>query len=390
MGVGAWSGYVSLPKEFLNNMENMSVDYDINLFFWYFEARHNPSSAPTSIYLGGGPGRTSLDSMSGFPCNINPDSNSMKLNPLSWNKHVYGNDTEHDRTGLADPVKFAQVWFQEFPDYRTTNKKVSLWGTSPPTWLTWHRQWLHRYKAQAASFPHIEYNNTYGIQLYNHTMYSVLMQNVTAPKTGCYDLVDQYRVAAAEGDSTGQGTNETVNAACQTASAVYFVQVLEAYMVCSQFDLARLRIDSDEPNYFNGFFNQRWPHISHDTKTNECKFTGMGVENISLAAGFHSAPSLRAAGYEDVRTNKTYKGGVVRQHGISRFRVFQGGHAVAAYEPETIYRIFQRSMFGLDVATGHIKTDSHYSSKGPRSNWHIKNQIPVENRETVSYTNQLA
>jgi carboxypeptidase D len=101
----------------------------------------------------------------------------------------------------------------------------------------------------------------------------------------------------------------------------------------------------------------------------------------------HSAPSFRAAGYEDVRTNKAYKGGVVRQHGNFSFScVFQGGHAIAAYEPETVYRIFQRSMFGLDIATGHIKTDSHYSLNGPRSSWHIKNQVLVENRETVCYT----
>ena len=45
-------------------------------------------NAPTSIYLGGGPGYTSLDSMSGFPCNINSDSNSTILNPYSWNNNV--------------------------------------------------------------------------------------------------------------------------------------------------------------------------------------------------------------------------------------------------------------------------------------------------------------
>lgn len=40
------------------------------------------------MYFGGGPGYTSLDSMSGFPCNINSDSNSTTLNEYSWNNHV--------------------------------------------------------------------------------------------------------------------------------------------------------------------------------------------------------------------------------------------------------------------------------------------------------------
>lgn len=52
------------------------------------ESRNDPSTSPTSIYLGGGPGITSLDGMSGFPCFINPDSNSTTLNEYSWSKNV--------------------------------------------------------------------------------------------------------------------------------------------------------------------------------------------------------------------------------------------------------------------------------------------------------------
>ncbi len=40
------------------------------------------------MYFGGGPGYTSLDSMSVFPCTINPDSNSTTVNQLSWNNKV--------------------------------------------------------------------------------------------------------------------------------------------------------------------------------------------------------------------------------------------------------------------------------------------------------------
>lgn len=52
------------------------------------ESRNDPSTSPTSIYLGGGPGSTSLDGLSGFPCLINPDSNSTTLNKFSWNNNV--------------------------------------------------------------------------------------------------------------------------------------------------------------------------------------------------------------------------------------------------------------------------------------------------------------
>jgi hypothetical protein len=54
------------------------------------EARHNAKDAPISIYLGGGPGETSLYGavVENGPCVVNSDSNSTKLNPWSWNNHV--------------------------------------------------------------------------------------------------------------------------------------------------------------------------------------------------------------------------------------------------------------------------------------------------------------
>lgn len=60
-------------------------------------------------------------------------------------------------------------------------------------------------------------------------------------------------------------------------------------------------------------------------------------------------------------------GGQVRQHGNYSFsRVFQAGHEVPAYQPEAAYQIFNRAIFGLDIATGTINTekDFEYSSKG--------------------------
>jgi carboxypeptidase C (cathepsin A) len=46
-GVRSYSGYVDL-------------DADTHIFFWFFEARNNPSTAPTTLWLTGGPGDDSL------------------------------------------------------------------------------------------------------------------------------------------------------------------------------------------------------------------------------------------------------------------------------------------------------------------------------------------
>ena len=52
------------------------------------EARNDPENAPTSIYLAGGPGSASIDDANGFPCTVNPDSNSTTVNEFSWNNNV--------------------------------------------------------------------------------------------------------------------------------------------------------------------------------------------------------------------------------------------------------------------------------------------------------------
>jgi carboxypeptidase C (cathepsin A) len=53
----------------------------------------------------------------------------------------------------------------------------------------------------------------------------------------------------------------------------------------------------------------------------------LGGEKLSLAAQWSGAESFNAAGYEYVRTNDSYNGGVVRQHGnLSFVRVFEAGH----------------------------------------------------------------
>ena len=52
-----YSGYVNLPPF---TLEPFQQDYSINTFFWFFEARDNPETAPLTIWLNGGPGQSSM------------------------------------------------------------------------------------------------------------------------------------------------------------------------------------------------------------------------------------------------------------------------------------------------------------------------------------------
>jgi hypothetical protein len=58
----------------------------------------------------------------------------------------------------------------------------------------------------------------------------------------------------------------------------------------------------------------------------------------------------------------------VRQHGnLSFSRVYQAGHEIPAYQPETAYEIFMRVLFNKDISTGLEGTGegTNYSSEGP-------------------------
>ncbi|RYO89297.1 hypothetical protein DL762_003320 [Monosporascus cannonballus] len=71
-GVNSYSGYVDL-------------DEDTHMFFWFFEARHNPDEAPLTLWLNGGPGSDSLIGLFEElgPCNVTRNLTS-HVNPYSW------------------------------------------------------------------------------------------------------------------------------------------------------------------------------------------------------------------------------------------------------------------------------------------------------------------
>lgn len=104
----------------------------------------------------------------------------------------------------------------------------------------------------------------------------------------------------------------------------------------------------------------------------------MGAENVSLSAVYPEATSFRNSGYAPITTNSSYEGGFVRQYGNFSFsRVFEAGHSVAAYQPETVFRIFERAIFGKDIATGEtsINQASLYSTQGPADTLNVTNEI---------------
>ncbi|KAB8263050.1 Alpha/Beta hydrolase protein [Aspergillus pseudonomiae] len=281
---------------------------------------------------------------------------------------------------------------------------------------------------QGAFYPIFAYNNTYGAQAINKEQYEEANYNLTKPG-GCMDMAVKCQELAQRLDPHNLGNNADVNAACFAADEFCYANVLGVYALSGRdvHDLAEVPTSTMPQPYSDGFFNRPWVQDALGARVN---FTAnsnvvynafwstgnalitrgnamddfasivkrgvkvnliygdrdylcnwMGGENISLSIKHDQSAAFSSSGYADLITNRTYVGGVVRQHGnLSFTRVFDSGHAAAAFQPETMFRIFSRIIHSKDIATGNISMSEErrktYKTHGPHSSLYRKNKLP--------------
>ncbi|KAK1055897.1 hypothetical protein LTR74_015330 [Friedmanniomyces endolithicus] len=494
----AWAGYVRMTSTYIQDVQG-DDPYNASYFFWYFEARVNPREAPTAIYLAGGPGQSSIWGAVSMNTHVNmlyvdqPNSvgfsydvvlNSTfdtlflvpevlndtgivlfdeypegvpEANSTLWYGSFPSQNILHTANTTAIAARalwhFAQGFFGSFPEYKTCNKDISLWGNSyggytvPVTaaYFVSQNEKIQNGKLNGSAaielpvdtigftngctdllyqleyYPQMAYNNTYGLQVINETVYEMAMAAVPA----CLQLVRDCRSLSEEYDPDQIAFNETVNAVCTNATATCAAIGAAYDMVSnrSDFDMAHMKPDPFPPYYLAGYLNQDWVQKELGVPVNYTEdsnlvaniflaLTGdpsvvrglekleyllswgvkvalvygdrdyrcpwLGGEALSLQANWTGAGDFRAAGYEYIHTNRSYSGGVVRQHGnLSFSRVFESGHD--AKQPETNFQIFNRALFNKDIASGRLPTSGRfnkYSTTGPSSSFSIKDVLP--------------
>ncbi|RYP44770.1 hypothetical protein DL768_008815 [Monosporascus sp. mg162] len=122
-------------------------------------------------------------------------------------------------------------------------------------------------------------------------------------------------------------------------------------------------------------------HLMYGDRDFACNW--VGGEAASLAVPHARRDEFANAGYAEMlltepdASGEWRMGGLTRQLGNFSFtRVFQAGHEVPSYAPEAAYRIFNRAMFGRDVATGKVRVDDGYKTRGPPDAWDWLNMPP--------------
>jgi carboxypeptidase C (cathepsin A) len=374
----------------------------------------------------------------------------------SQNYNLTTRGTENSARALWN---FAQVWFQEFPEHKPNDDRISIatesyGGRYGPSFAAYfqeqnekieNRTWteagqthlLHldtlliingcvdRY-VQWPAYPTMQYNNTYGIQAINESRYTEVVDNLYK-EGGCLDQIEQCRNVSLAYDPTNQGFNETVNKLCADAETFCSNTIRDPYFDkdLNYYDISAPGAAAFPPPWYEGWLNQ--PHVQQGlgvplnwTQSNSAvsrafrsigdyprpgwkedlaylleegiKVTLVygdrdyacnwyGGELLSLAIPYDNQTAFTEAGYQPVVVNDTYIGGQVRQHGnLSFTRVYEAGHEVPAYQPETAYRIFTRALFNRDISTGNISTTENldYATKGPGDVYNITNEPIVD------------
>jgi Serine carboxypeptidase len=279
---------------------------------------------------------------------------------------------------------------------------------------------------QAPFYPAMAVNNTYGLQAISLTRANLASASFYAAG-GCQDLISQCRSAVQALDPTDRGNVSSVNDICMSAQESCLINVMEPYSDSgrSYYDIGHLIPDPFPPStyleYLNSasFLSAIGSPVNY-TESNivvETAFTltgdyerdsfipdiarllnegirvgliygdrdyicnWLGGEAVSLSIAEHaSAPYVAhfaSAGYAPIITNSTYIGGAVRQYGnLSFSRIYDAGHEVPAYQPETAFQVFWRIISGLSISTGEAVDLSAYGSSGPINATHT-NSLPV-------------
>ncbi|KAJ7932827.1 serine carboxypeptidase [Mycena leptocephala] len=118
-----------------------------SIFFWYFAARNNATTAPLTLWFNGGPGSSSMIGLlqEHGPCRISNNSESVTLNPFSWNTNSnilyidqpvgvgFSHGTESVGTSqeaAADIWTFLQIFLKDPRFSNLASQNIAIWTES--------------------------------------------------------------------------------------------------------------------------------------------------------------------------------------------------------------------------------------------------------------------
>ncbi|KAF5963738.1 carboxypeptidase [Fusarium coicis] len=276
-------------------------------------------------------------------------------------------------------------------------------------------------ETQVPYYPTFASGNTYGYKALSDSDAKFNLDKFSA-EGGCRDLLQKCATDASVSDPEGEGNEESINEICSEAqSSCNDIQSAYSSSGRGWYDLAAPLADPFPPMTFLEYLNQdsvqkaigspinftmtninvslefqstgdqaRGGNIArlasllnsgvrialiYGDRDYICNWLGGEAVSQSLASEAGGEYSIRFpdAGYAPIIVNDSYIGGVVRQFGnLSFSRVYQAGHAVPAYQPETAFQIFARIILGTSISTGKDIDAATYNTTGDANATHTE------------------
>ncbi|RPD78050.1 serine carboxypeptidase [Lentinus tigrinus ALCF2SS1-7] len=121
------------------------ISTDGSVWFWFFEARNNPDTAPLTVWLQGEGGTSSMVGLltENGPCRLNDDQKTVTLNMYSFNQvsnvlyidqpigvgFSYGSrNTSDTQTAASDVWQFLQIFFADSRFAKYQKNDFGLWS----------------------------------------------------------------------------------------------------------------------------------------------------------------------------------------------------------------------------------------------------------------------
>lgn len=272
-------------------------------------------------------------------------------------------------------------------------------------------------------YPKFAYNNTYGIKAFTQTDMLNSLSDFEG-SGGCKGAINTCRDRMRTDDPTGEGDEEDANDVCQRADTTcnsifndYALTGRNVYDIRAENPIVFpnlgymeylnsapvMRSIGAQVNYTesNDVVFQAFANTGDELRGTQltslasllslgirvaliygdadfiCNWLGGEAVSLELARLQPSySTAFPTAGYADIIVNNSYIGGAVRQYGnLSFSRIYDSGHLVPAYQPETAFTVFTRIILGKDISTGENVSLATYSSKGTPTANHT-NELP--------------
>ena len=280
---------------------------------------------------------------------------------------------------------------------------------------------------QGRYYPIFANNNTYGIQAIS------LVDQQTAANSylsanGCQQLIQQCRAAVNAMDPQSNGDITVVNQICQTAQQNCNQHVIGPYQNSGRdvYDITQKMPNPFPPSTYLEYLNTAEVQaavgaVVNFTETNPsvsnafqqtgdyergdqinqmayllslgvrvaliygdrdyiCNWLGGQAISFAIAAQSPAHTPFYGAGYSAIVTNNSYVGGVVREYGnLSFSRIYDAGHLIPAYQPETAFTVFTRIIMGTDISTGKPVSLANFATGGDANATYTNSVPPASN-----------